>query len=234
MPDTPDPTALDLLTDASQRLVRTVDGLVGDAWSSPSLLPGWSRAHVVAHLALNAEGLAGALGGLVAGRDVPMYASDETRDDDIATLATADHDELRDRLLGSVTRFADAVDAVLADRWSASIERTPGGRTFRAADVVSMRLREVEIHHADLDAGYTHAAWPPEFAIDLVTAMAARDDRADGLVLVATDLDRSWTIGDGGPAVTGPVTALAWWITGRGEGAGLTSDGGALPRMGAW
>ena len=52
------------------RLVRTVDGFTGDDWSLPTGLPGWTRAHVVAHLALNAEGLVGALGGVVAGEPV--------------------------------------------------------------------------------------------------------------------------------------------------------------------
>ena len=44
--------------DATQRLVRTVDGLDDEALGGPSGLPDWTRAHVVAHLALNAEGLA--------------------------------------------------------------------------------------------------------------------------------------------------------------------------------
>src|SRR4051794_11287560 len=77
----------DLLVDAAQRLVRTVDGLEDDDWSAPSLLPGWTRAHVVAHLALNAEALARALRGVVAdgSDDGPrtMYDSDEQRQDDI-------------------------------------------------------------------------------------------------------------------------------------------------------
>ena len=52
-----------LLADASNRVIRTVDGLDGDDWSAPSLLPGWTRAHVVAHLALNAEAMSRALHG---------------------------------------------------------------------------------------------------------------------------------------------------------------------------
>ncbi len=84
--------AFDLLGDANGRLVRTVDGLRGDDWTAPSGLPDWSRAYVVAHLALNAEALARALHGTVADHDnVPrtMYDSDEQRDSDIAALADA-------------------------------------------------------------------------------------------------------------------------------------------------
>ena len=61
----------DHLTEAGQRLVRTVDGFSGDDWSAPSLLPGWTRAHVVAHLALNGEALGGVLRGRRRGRAGP-------------------------------------------------------------------------------------------------------------------------------------------------------------------
>lgn len=48
---------LELLTAADHRLVRTVDSLPVGAYAVPSGLPGWTRGHVVAHLALNAEAL---------------------------------------------------------------------------------------------------------------------------------------------------------------------------------
>lgn len=231
---TPDPRVHDLLAPASHRLVRTVDALDDTGLRAPSGLPGWTRAHVVAHLALNAEGLAGALGGLAAGEGVPMYVSDEARDSDIDTLASAGPATLRDRLLGSITRFADAATSVPDDAWPTRVERTPGGRSFAAAAALDMRLREVEIHHADLDSSYSWADWPDAFAVLLLDSVADRRDEGVGLIAVASDLDRSWTIGDGGPAVTGPAAALGWWLTGRGDGAGLRSEGGTLPRIGAW
>ncbi len=91
-----------------ERLVRTVDGLADADYAAPSALPGWTRAHVVAHLALNAEGLAGALRGVLAGQAVPMYSSQERRDADIEELAQAEPAELRERLLAGVTGLADA------------------------------------------------------------------------------------------------------------------------------
>jgi maleylpyruvate isomerase len=230
---TPDPGALDLLPSASQRLVRSVDALTTDEWHGPSGLPRWSRAHLAAHLALNAEGLAGALGGVVAGEQVPMYRSDEARDHDIDALAADEPAELRGRLLGSVTALAAAIAAVPTQAWGATLERTPGGRAFAAAAVPSMRLREIEIHHADLAASYSWTDWGDDFAALLLDTLAGHSEDEPGLVAVATDLDRSWTIGDGGPAVTGPAAALGWWLTGRGDGEGLTSEG-ELPRIGAW
>jgi maleylpyruvate isomerase len=227
---------LELLQEATQRLVRTVDGFADDDWSRPSGLPGWTRSHVVAHLALNSEGLAGALTGLVDDGDEtpPMYASDEARDSDIEALAGKVPSELRARLMGGATLFADAAAAVPADGWSSRIERTPGGRTFAAATTTGMRLREVEIHHADLDAGYAARDWSPEFCSLLLDAMAKREAGVEPFRASPTDLDGTWTFGEGGPTVTGTGADLGWWLTGRGDGDGVTSDNGALPKIETW
>lgn len=230
----PAPTETEILQEATQRLVRDVDALAEAAWSEPSGLPGWTRAHVVAHLTLNAEGLAGALAGIVQGEPTPMYASPEARDSDIEELAKVEPSELRTRLLGATTRFADAVAAMPDDAWEATIERTPGGRTFHARATAGMRLREVEIHHVDLGIGYTTADWEPAFGALLLDAMGKRHPTSAPFRAHATDLDRSWAFGDGGPTVTGTAGDLGWWLTGRGNGEGLTCDGGELPGIEAW
>lgn len=218
------------LESSTKRLVRAVDALPDDAYAAPSLLPGWTRGHVVAHLALNAEGLTDALHSVGAGEPAAMYASPEARDTDIAALATAPPRQVRDRLLGSATTLAEAVRAMPADRGGVEVARTPGSdRTFRADEVVTMRWREVEIHHVDLDVGYRREAWPEAFAGLLVESVAARAPAT----LVATDLGRTWQGEDGAPTVSGTAADLGWWLSGRGGGDGLTSDG-ELPRIEAW
>lgn len=224
-----------LLADATARLVRTVDAFGDDDWGRPSGLPGWTRAHVVAHLALNAEGLAGSLRGVVAAEPTPMYRSQEARDADIEELADDEPEELRARLMGACTEFADAAAAVPADLWGTRVERTPGGdRSFTAASAVAMRLREVEIHHADLEAGYTRHDWSPEFEGLLLDAMAKRGLARSPFTAAPTDLDGIWQYGEGGPTVRGTAADLGWWVTGRGDGEGLTSDDGELPGIEAW
>ncbi|MFC6285115.1 maleylpyruvate isomerase family mycothiol-dependent enzyme [Nocardioides sp. GCM10027113] len=222
-----------LLAAATVRLVRTVDRLGDDDWTQDSALPGWTRGHVVAHLALNAEGLAGALDGIARERPVPMYPSQEERDQAIDELGEAHPDELRDRLMGGCTAFSEAVSEVPDDRWDATFERTPGGKEITAREAVSMRLREVEIHHVDLSAGFTRHDWSPEFTRLLLDGMVARGLPRGPVVVDPTDLEGTWEYGEGGPTVQGTAADLAWWLTGRGDGEGLTSDG-ELPGIEAW
>ena len=237
-----DSPVLHLLDSATRRLVRTVDSMADFQFAEPSLLPGWTRGHVVAHLVLNAEGLAGALEGVREQRPVPMYASQEARDSDIVELSAADSVVLRDRLLASTSAIKDGVEELPEELYAARIERTPGSdQTFAAGRVAEMRLREVEVHHADLDLAYTWAEWPSDFTALLLDNRSAVYD-GPPFTAHAVDLGRSWEFGrvedeagdQAGPTVTGPGPLLAWWATGRDPGDGLTSDDGVLPKMEAW
>lgn len=226
-------TKQSLLREASARLLATVRDLPDEAYAAASALPGWTRAHVVAHLALNAEGLAGALDGVRRGEPVPMYASNEARDDDIAALAQASPAELRERLAAAVDAYDAALAALPDDRVSTRIERTPGGSTFSAAATPGMRLREVEIHHADLDAGYDRSGWPVAFVHLLIEGMTRR--AGGSFRLKATDTGAEWTVGSGdGPLVSGTGADLGWWLTGRGGEDALTVTGGSLPSVEEW
>jgi maleylpyruvate isomerase len=164
-----------------------------------------------------------------------MYASQEARDGDIVALATsASPSRLRDRFLASTTVIGEWVEELADNLEDKPIERVPGGRSFPAGEVGHMRVREVEIHHADLGLDYTAADWSPEFVALLLDARVSAYDGADGFTAHATDLARTWTFGSGGPTVSGVGSALAWWTTGRGTGDGLTSDDGRVPRIEAW
>lgn len=236
----PAPDLADLLADADQALVRTVDGLPDEAYAEPSLLPDWSRAHVVAHLTLNAEGLAGVLHGAHLGQPRSMYASLEARNGDIADLATAAPVDLRERFLTSVGRFGETLGAMAAGDWAGRFERVPGAAPGIAiANVPLMRVREVEIHHADLGAGYAADDWPEAFRMVLLESMTKRPYPAP-FEARPTDLDRTWRYGDwerdgdGGPVVTGTSAAIGWWLTGRGTGEGVTTDTGSLPEVESW
>lgn len=222
------------IDESDLRVVRTVDSLTDDQLREPSLLPGWSRAHVVAHLALNAEGLERVLTAVRLGKDRTMYDSDQARDDEIRELAQGPASELRKRLMAGVHCFTKAGHAMGEDDADRRVERTPGGTTFRLGQVPLMRWREVEIHHVDLDAGYTPASWPAAFSLTLIESMTRRD-WPEPFQVLARDLARTWQFGEGsgGPVVTGPAGALGWWLTGREPDPSLSSNG-PLPVVPPW
>jgi len=240
----PDPA---LIARADRALVRTVDSLSDPEYAEPSQLPGWTRAHVIAHLALNAEGIARALRGVVADDtgdrvdDEPrsMYDSDEARDADIADLAEAGAAEIRERLLGGITNLDHAVAAVPDDRWEVRVERTPGGRAIRAGSFPGMRLRELEIHHVDLATSYTTADWTPAFAEHLMDAMDRRVVPGSPFEVRPADSRRRWVFGSDEseypvPVVSGPTADIGWWLTGRPAPATLTCSQGELPTIEGW
>ena len=223
---------LDAITASTQRMLATAAALSVEELAEPSLLPGWTKAHVVAHLALNAEGLAGVLRGTAARSPRPMYASVEGRDEDIARLVTQPAADLLPRLRDACTELAAAVDALPDAAWSGSFERTPGGPRFDLENLLFMRWYEVEIHHADLGSTYTRAQWPDAFSVAVIESRARRNAVDERVELFATDLRRAWHLGGpGGRLVSGTAADLGWWLTGRGDGIGLTVSEGELPEI---
>ena len=65
----------DLIDDATQRLLGTARLMTDEDVRQPSLLPGWTRGHVLAHLARNADALRNVLIGARAGQDRPVVGN---------------------------------------------------------------------------------------------------------------------------------------------------------------
>jgi len=230
-----DPGDLTGVEASSQTLTRTVDALTAEDLGAPSLLPGWTRAHVVAHLALNAFALAQVIDGVIQGNPVAMYESDEQREADIAELAQSDGAELRERHLEGVTAFSDAVGRLRDEHWSDRIDRLPGGPAWPMVTVVPTRRREVELHHADLGTAYSPADFPEDFVAELLDTVTVDQADSGPFRVRAVDLGREWSVGGaGGSTVMGTGGDLGWWLAGRGSGDGLSCDAEELPRLAAW
>jgi maleylpyruvate isomerase len=102
---------------------------------------------------------------------------------------------------------------------------------------VFRRWREVEVHHADLDAGYSHADWPASYVrweLEATLAwLAERGGLAAGRVR-ATDAGLDVRLGDG-PEISGPGRELLGWLMGRTGGTILSiTRGAALPAPPPW
>ncbi|HEY0697590.1 MAG TPA: maleylpyruvate isomerase family mycothiol-dependent enzyme [Micromonospora sp.] len=223
---------------ATERLLRTAARLDEAALAVPSLLPGWTRGHVLAHIARNADSMVNLFTSARTGQDIPQYPSDQARDAEIARDADRPPAVHLDDLRGSAARFADAVAQMPPDAWAATVPAR--GERRPAATLVWGRLREVEVHHVDLDAGYTTADWPEAFSHhllhELVTGMSRRAG-VPAMVLRPTEARHDLTIGEpeGAPVVSGAAHELAGWLAGRSAGATLTvTPPGDLPTPPEW
>jgi maleylpyruvate isomerase len=224
---------------ATDRLLETVSTLAGDDAALPSLLPGWTRGHVLTHVARNADALVNLLTWARTGSALPAYPSTAAREADIEAGADRPLDELLADLRASAGRFGDAVARMPAQAWAETVQLRSGA-VIPAAALPWHRLREVEVHHVDLAAAYRPEDWPEAFTQRLLhDAAASLGERADApaIVLHATDLGRDVKVGhpDGAPTVSGPAYALVAWLTGRRRGAGLTiSPDQPLPTPPRW
>lgn len=227
-----------LMTDvdqATERLLRTAAELGPDAQRTPSRLPGWTVGHVLTHVARNADAYTNLLTWARTGVETPAYATATARTEGIEAGRSRPIAEQIDDVRAAHERFADAAAAMPAEAWTVMLPPTGSS----AAAVPWARLREVEVHHVDLGAGYTPEDWTDAFALRLLREIitGARPG-TPGLVLRPHGLDNPLTIGATTattPAVGGPTRAIAAWLAGRGDGAGLTvSPDGKLPVPPVW
>jgi maleylpyruvate isomerase len=217
-------------SEGERAVAGALERLTDDGLRQPSALPGWTRAHVVAHLARNADALVNLCTWARTGVETPMYPSREARDAGIEHSAAVPPDDLRADFRDAEARLAEAV-AVLPDQaWGKPI-RNMQGKVISTREIPWMRVKEMWVHGVDLDAGVTFADAPADFLaalVDDVLALFASRDQTPDVTLVATDLGRTW--GSGATRVEGPVSAVAAWLT-RSRTDGLT---GAVPTLPGW
>jgi len=213
--------------DATERLLTAVGKLDNASVTESSRLPGWTRGHVLAHLARNADALVNVFEGR------PMYVSGEARDADIERDAPRPLDAQLADVRESAARLQDAW-AVPGD-WSRTVELR-NGITDSASRVPFRRWVEVELHHVDLGIGYELEDLPAEFTERETEFLAARfAGHPDVPPTRLTDGTRAWSTGREASApevtVTGPPADLLGWLAGRREGTALSTEGGRLPSL---
>jgi maleylpyruvate isomerase len=180
--------------DGGTQVIHAIDGLGVADYDVPSLLPGWSRRHVVAHLASNAEALHNLVRWARTGTPTPMYASPQERAAGIERGTG-----MSPAALDSWLRDADAAlvaswNGLDDERWSADVV-TAQGRTVPASDIPWLRAREVWVHLVDLNRGTRFDDVPRNFL------QALRHD----VCLKRGDV----------PAVSAPLPEEVAWLTGR-------------------
>lgn len=234
---------LDRVAEATDRLLASAATLTDARMREPSLLPGWTRGHVLTHIARNADGLGNLLRWARTGTETPMYASAQARSADIEAGAGRPVAGLTADVRASAAAFAAEAAGVPDEAWTAQV-RALAGPPFAAFGVLARRLSEVEIHHVDLAAGYGPADWPADFVGDALPGVAGsfagRTDTPTCRVSV-TGSPHSFRLGPeqaGTPSVFvyGQASDLLAWLLGRDSGSGLqvSGDPATLPVLPAW
>lgn len=210
---------------------RKLAELTDADYDAPSLLPGWSRRMVVAHVGYNARALTRLVQWAATGDETPMYASAEQRLAEIEYGATLTPVALRHLHHHASVSLSVEWRDLPVDRWAAQV-RTVQGRVVPVSETIWLRTREVWLHAVDLDNGATVEDFPADLLdallYDVEAAWARRG--VDTVRLVPTDrpivnVDREF--GPAGREVRGTTANLVRWATGRSSRAGVldgTSD----------
>jgi maleylpyruvate isomerase len=221
---------------ATDVLYEVVEELDQAAVRGQSLLPGWTRGHVITHLARNADALVNLLTWARTGVEHQAYASRSDRDADIEEGARRILQVIKADLDSACVRFEQACRDLPAHSWRAEVN-SPSGASIPASRVPLFRLREVWIHLIDLDCGVGFEDLPAdfveEFLDDAVKQFEGRVEPFTAEVTLPDGTQRSWTVN--GPAsrnsVSGSASAVLGWLTGRTGGTGLR---GELPELPDW
>ena len=183
-------------------LTGYLDALGDDGFDGLSLLPGWQRRHVVAHLGYNARGLGRLVDWAATGIESPMYPSAQARADEIEDGAHAAPCVLREFVAASAAELVEKWCALPEPAWQATV-RTVGGAELRASATLWLRAKELFIHTVDLNTGATFGEFPDAVLDQLIA-----------------DIPET--------PVTGSPAGVARWATGRGADE-LDEDPGIAP-----
>jgi maleylpyruvate isomerase len=163
-------------------------------FNEPSTLPDWTRKHLLAHVASNAEALGNLVRWAATGIETPMYASSDARADGIERGQDMSGPDLVGWLSSSAATLERAMKQLSTDQWSHPVV-TAQGRTVPATEIPWLRAREVCVHAVDLDDGITFDNLPDDFLHALCQDI--RNKRGDV------------------PVIDGPLAEQAAWLAGR-------------------
>lgn len=199
------------MTGGTALVLDVVGGLGEDDLDAPSLLPDWSRRHLVSHLAANADAIGNLVRWAATGVETPMYASPEERTAGIARGLTMPAADLSAWLRTSVAQLEAAMDRLTDEQWQHEVV-TAQGRTVPATETPWMRAREVCVHAVDLATGLTFADLPDGFDEALCDDIRAKR----GLSELPSEVAGS------------PLPEVTAWLAGRPHSLA------AAPALGPW
>jgi maleylpyruvate isomerase len=122
--------------------------------SGASRVPGWSRAHVVAHVGYHARALATVVEGVRTGEALSMYDSQDARNEEIEFGSTLPGVALRNLHAHAAVHLNVEWQDLTPERW-ADIVPLDGGQVAPVTETPWLRAREVWLGAVDLGTGAT-------------------------------------------------------------------------------
>ncbi len=200
---------IDGCTNAHRRLEQTIASIDDRTVRRASRLPDWTVAHVLTHLARNAESHVRMLRAASEGRSVEQYEGGyQQRSEDIEAGSNRPAREIRDDVRSTAEELEATWAGLSPSDWSS--HGLAEGIEWPCRVLPFHRWREVELHHTDVGLGYTPGDWPDEYVDrELPLALSALPDRmgdVHGRQMLA------WLVGRGEQPAT---LEIAPWPAGR-------------------
>jgi maleylpyruvate isomerase len=182
-----------------REILAAASSLDHSAIHEPSLLPRWSRARVIAHLAHKSRSHVSVFEGAVVGELRQQYPEG-------LAVAETETEEWSNRPAGELCGLLADSFSALESAW----ERLPDDGWFRRGissagersmiEFVDRHMRDVFVHHVDLDVGYGPSDWPAAFvSTELPKRLRDLPARAEPQAILA------WLLG------RAPAPELAAW-----------------------
>ncbi|GAA1985737.1 maleylpyruvate isomerase family mycothiol-dependent enzyme [Kitasatospora viridis] len=220
---------IDRIRAAATRFDAALAGLTDADARADSALAGWSRGHVITHVARSADVYRWLLALARTGSEPGPRADGPALARALAEGAGRPAAELVADLRGSTERLFAEAELMPADRWDTPVTALAGWQ-HPAWFTLRRCWRELETHRLDLALGPTTADWPADYvAWALDETAPALTARAFPVARIeATDLGRSWELHGEGPVIAAPGHLLLGWLAGR------TVPDGRWPTPPAW
>lgn len=212
----------------AQKLAELPD----EDFDGDTLLPGWTRRQLVAHVGYNAAALCRLMDWAATGVETPMYDSADQRAREIDDGASLNPAALRNLVAHTAARLDEKWRHLPTSAWTAQV-RTAQGRLVPVSETAWMRTREVWIHSVDLGNGGRFGDLPDTVLEQLlgdIVGMWQKKDLGAGLVLTVDGQQALAVQPAKAPTttVTGVLAGVVRWAAGRGA-VGVEVHGDPAP-----
>lgn len=214
--------------------MATITSLDADELSKPTRCEGWTRAHVIAHLARDADAMTNLATWAVTGQETPGYESREKRDADIEATATLPATELVAALEQANARLLTAFEALRNGVQAETLPTLFSGE-ITVFSLPARRTTEVIVHHNDLDTTWEWHEADPEGILNAIEVCVHRlqvSPDSPGLHVIARE-GEEWTVGDGSFRIEGYYETLLPFLAREQVEEGLRYEG-ELPTLPPW